>query len=326
MKEIRHGGRDYVIENVASSYEHGYEVSYKDSDNQKRSVQFRIILNSQMKLVAIANRSSPSTSVSDILTAREIADAEIAANPSAFHIIRNTVYDMQRLRRAGHEARAIRRLDESNPHLVEVVSRIAELDKFLQDANDWAENHRSLSWKQFMDGKGLEADKREFEVAEKLEVADEFQFHPPLGPFELYCAVSRMEEKLASVVIVDFESLTDVPSAISERVEFGWPRLSPQVEGDLAITSVPRWEGSPKIANHILEKMAGGDCIVVGWTRQTEIAAFDKILDVFEKSGIDPKIVIGSPDGTFSGRASRIRLALGNAPTQSQSTPAPALG
>jgi hypothetical protein len=134
-----------------------------------------------------------------------------------------------------------------------------------------------------------------------------------------------MEQKPDAVVMIDdLEVITGVPSAISERSEFRGMNLGRKVEEDLNITSARMWELRPPISDHLLNKMSG-DCVVVGWTRQTETAAFDSILDWFEKSGLDPKVVIGSPEGTFSGRASALRLALGISPTLNQATSAPAL-
>jgi hypothetical protein len=134
-----------------------------------------------------------------------------------------------------------------------------------------------------------------------------------------------METKPTSFVVIDdLENLTEVRSAIGERREFSWPNLGRKVEEDLSITSARTWELSPKIADHILEKMSG-DGIVVGWTRQTETTAFENILDWFEKSDLDPKVVIGSPEGTFSGRASAIRIALAYAPVLAPTSNSPAL-
>jgi hypothetical protein len=325
MREIRHRNRDYTIQGVASSYEHGYEVSYKDKDDRSRSVQFRIFLNSAMKLVAVANAISPWVSVADIVAAREVADAELTSNPSPFHILTNAHYDMQRLRRAADQARNLGKLSANNPHLLAVESRIVDLGNIVRDAHEWASKPERPPLAQFLGGHEIEANKRDFEVVPKLEAGDEFRFHPAMGPLELYCGIRLMEQKPDAVVMIDdLEVITGVPSAISERSEFRGMNLGRKVEEDLNITSARMWELRPPIADHLLNKMSG-DCVVVGWTRQTETAAFDSILDWFEKSGLDPKVVIGSPEGTFSGRASAIRLALGISPTLNQATSAPAL-
>lgn len=100
MKEIRHRKRDFTIQGVASAYEHGYEISFQGKDDRKRWVQFCVLPNSSMKLVAVVNRISDGVSSADVMAAREIATAELAANPSVFHIVENASYEMQRFRRA----------------------------------------------------------------------------------------------------------------------------------------------------------------------------------------------------------------------------------
>jgi hypothetical protein len=175
MKEIKYGNKDYTIRGVASSYEHGYEVYYTDEDDRKRSVQFRIFLNSAMKLVAIANSTSPGVSISDIVAARAIADAELESSPSVFHVVGNGFYDRQRLRRAADQSKSLRGLDDSDPHLVATEARIGQLDKIVTDARKWSGDPDRRPWKEFMDGQVIEANKRDFDVEEKLDVGDEFR-------------------------------------------------------------------------------------------------------------------------------------------------------
>lgn len=318
---VKHKEKDFYIRGVASAYEHGYEVSFSGKDDKKASVQFRVFLNSSMKLVAVANRFSPGASVADIMAAREIVNTELALDPSVFHIVKNASYDMQRLRRSAEEAWSTRNLDVDDPLQASIISRHRDLEKIVMDARKWSEQSERQSFTQFMEEHQVDANKRDFDVEEKLNIGDEFRFHPPMGPIELYCAVRCMEEKPESLVVVDdFAELTPVRCAIGERREFSWPRLDKKLEDALSITSAQPYELAWKIADHITEKNG----VVMGWTRHTETAAFETILDWFERSGLDPKLVIGSPEGTFSGRASAIRLALGSSPTLSQTSSAPA--
>ncbi|MCS4089334.1 hypothetical protein [Rhizobium sp. BK176] len=322
MKSVKHKEKDFYIQGVASAYEHGYEVSFKGKDDTKASVQFRVFLDSAMKLVAIANRFSQGASVADITAAREVVNTELASNPSVFHIEQNASYDMQRLRRSAEQAWSTRNLDVDDPLQASIISRHRDLEQIVMDARKWSEHPQRQPFAQFMEEHRIEAKKRDFDVEENLDIGDEFRFHPPMGPIELYCAVRCMEQKPESVVVVDdFAELTPVRCAVGERTEFSWPRLDTKLEDALSITSARPYELAWKIAEHITEKNG----VVMGWTRHTETAAFETILDWFEKSGLDPKLVIGSPEGTFSGRASAIRLALGSSPTLSQTARAPAL-
>ncbi|MBY3433564.1 hypothetical protein HFN89_05325 [Rhizobium laguerreae] len=318
MKAVKHRGRDFTIRGVASAYEHGYEVSYTDQDDRTRSVQFRIFLNSEMKLVAVANGSSPGASITDIVFAREVADAELASNPSVFHVVNNAAYDMHRLRRAAEQAVSIGKLEDGDPLLVSASARLADLDKVIKDAWVWSRGLDRPTFRQFLEGQAIEAKKRDFDVSLTIDVGDEFRFHPPMGPLELLCAVRRMEQKPKSVVVVeDFAHFTPMPCAVGERREFSWPKLGQKLEDQLSVHYAGMLDRVPDVADHIVEKLAD-DGVVIGWTRQTETTAFEKILDQLGATGLDPKVMIGSPEGTFSGRVSAIRLALSNSPVLSQ--------
>lgn len=217
------------------------------------------------------------------------------------------------------------KLEDSDPHLVATEARIAALDKIVKDAREWSRDPSRRPFKQFMEEHEIDSNRRDFDALEKLEAGNEFRFHSPFGPIELLCGVMRMEQKPKSIVVIsDLADLTPVPPAVGEMREFDWPRVGREVENGLSIASARMFELVPKIADHITEKMSD-DGIVVGWTRQTETAAFEKILDRLEESGLDPRIVIGSPEGTFTGRVSAIRLALGNAPALPQAASGPAL-
>jgi hypothetical protein len=324
MKAIRHKNRDFTIQGIASAYEHGYEVAFKGKDDGKRWVQFRVLLNSAMDLVAVVDRISERVSTSDIVATREIAVAELAENPSVFHVVKNAFYEMSRLRRAVDEATGLRKVKESDPHVVATEARIVELDTIVKDAREWAREPTRCSFEQFLNERRIGSNSRGFDTSDKLEVGDEFHIHRPLGPIELFCGAMRLEPKPNSVVIIeDFADLTSVRDAVGERREFDWPRLGNKVESDLSITSVRAYDMVPNIADHVVTKLAD-EAVVIGWTRQTETAAFEKILDRLEATGLDPKVIIGSPEGTFTGRASAIRMAILNAPALSPAVISPA--
>ncbi|MCZ7861093.1 hypothetical protein O9X98_06705 [Agrobacterium salinitolerans] len=325
MKEIRHRDRDFTIQGVASAYEHGYEVAFRNKDDRRCCVQFLVLLNSAMDLVAVVNRVSEGVTIEEVMAAKEIAAAELASNPSVFHIVANASYEMKRLHDAADNARRLRKLAHDDPHLLATEARIADLDRIVKGAREWSKEPSRHTFSQFMGEHAIEANRREFDVVDKLEVGDEFGFHPVLSPVELHHGVTHMMPKPASITVIpDLSHLTPVRPSVLFRHGFDWPRVGSEAENGVSITCARPYDLFPKIADHVIEMMQH-DGIVVGWTSQTETAAFEIILDRLAEQYRDPRVVIGSPEGTFSGRLSAVRLALGNGPTMSRSASGPTL-
>ena len=138
-------------------------------------------------------------------------------------------------------------------------------------------------------------------------------------------AAIRVRREPASITVIpDLSHLTPVRPSVLFRHGFDWPRVGSEAENGISIMCARPYDLFPKIADHVIEMMQH-DGIVVGWTSQTETAAFEYILDWLAEQYRVPRVVIVSPEGTFSGRLGAARLALGNGPTLSQAASGPTL-
>lgn len=322
MRVVRHRDRDYSLQSVGSAYETGYEVGFHNKDGQRGNVKFRVLLNSAMNLVPFVSDYSGKVTVKDIEASKAIVTDELSANPSVFHIVDNGLYEMHRLRRSIDEAKRIGRVADADPLMIASEARIADLESIIRDAREWSRTPGRGTFREFMDKHEISTNRREFDAEEKVSVGDDFRVHPAMGPIDLLHAVMDANPKPASIVVVNEVSmLTRISPSVLERREFDWPRASFAEGSGRTIVYARTGDFIPTVADHLKERLSG-DAVLVGWTRQTETAAFQNILDRLSATGTDPRLLLGSPEGTFSGRVSAIRNALTSAPVATLATAA----
>ena len=307
-KIISHQDRDFDLQNVGTAYESGYEVRFKGNDNRNRWVQFHVFLNSALRLVPVISRISSGVSVQDLFSAREIVTKELSENPSVFHVVTNGLHEMRHLERAIEEAIGLRGVPRHDPHVAATEDRIANLKTIIRDAREWAGNPGRDRFCDFMTEHAIGNNDRVFSVEDKFEVGEDFRFHPAMGPTELLHEIFHDKRYPSVIVISEISYLTSVRRAACERRDLEWPRLDSE-NSEKEIIHARTHEFLPEISDRILDGLAR-DSVVIGWTSQTETPAFEMILSKLQKSGFDPTVVIGSPEGTFSGRASAIRSAI----------------
>ncbi len=308
MKTARYQERDFDLQNVGTAYESGYEVRFKGRESRNCWVQFHVFLNSALRLVPVISRISGGVSAQDLFAAKAIVTEELSENPSVFHVVENGFHEMKRLERAIEEAVNLRQVPCHEPHVVATQNRITNLKTIVRDAREWAGSPGRGPFRDFMKEHEIAVPDRDFNVEDKFEVGDDFGFHPSMGPVELLHEVYGDKRCPSVVVVSEISYLTSVRRGVAERRCLDWPRLDSE-NTEKEIIQARAHEFFPEISEKIIAKLAQ-DSVVIGWTSQTETAAFEKILSKLQETGFDPRVVIGSPEGTFSGRASAIRNAI----------------
>lgn len=310
-----HGERRFRLTAVGSAYATGYEVYLENGSGQACSAQFRVHLNGAMALVPVLCRLSGRMEPDGIEIAKAIVADELASNPTPFHVLANGGYERDRLRRSIREAKGLRKIPGSDPSIIAAERRVADLERIILNARAWCEVPSGSPFAEFMLENEIAGNRRRFDPAGALAGDGEFRFHSVMGPIELLRGVMGMEDGPASILVVsEADGFDRVRPAAGERRDYDWPSDGPgENGGDAVIYLRSRF---PAAEGRFLEALSE-DAVVVGWTRRTETAAFNDILGAFAVSDSDPRIVLGSPEGTFSGRVSAIRNALRGAVAES---------
>jgi hypothetical protein len=306
QKTIEKFGKTFELQSEASAFETGYGVRFKDDDGKRCSVQFGVLLTSSMQLISIPYNIQGSVSKAEFDLCKEIVSEELEANPTVFHIVENGRTERDRLKRAIQQAIGFKHVDYSDPEVVAIEKRFSDLSAVINSSTIWAHEPARVPYKQFL----AEYRSENFDVS-ALPVPDHGSVQAPMGPYDLVSHVRKLEAEIGTIVVIPTgDALSRVPYAVADHCDYGWPlpwKFSNEETKWVHFHRQDFTNGRSERARDILSRP---DTLVLCWTRRTDAAAFERIASVVGRAGDNPVVLVGSPEGTISGRANEIRLAM----------------
>lgn len=306
QKIIERAGQRYALQSEGSAWETGYRVSFHHENGKRGTVQFGVHLTSSMQLISIPYRVHGSVSQVEFDNCKKIVSDELKANPSGFHIVENGRTERERLKFALKQAVGLKHVTSSDPEVVALEQRIADLSAIIKASAAWAHEPAKTPYKQFLtDYQASTFEHSTSSIPETLPVLK------PMGPYDLVSYARKLESEVGNIVVIPTgDALSRVPYAAGERRDYDWPLPWKFPDEEKKWVHFHRLDFKQDRSERAKDIMARPDTLILAWTRRTDAAAFERIASVVSRDGNDPRLVIGSPEGTLSGRANAIRLAM----------------
>ncbi|TLX17142.1 hypothetical protein [Rhizobium sp. MHM7A] len=307
---IGRAGKDFKIQAEGSAWETGYGVYFEHDNGKRGSVQFGVHLTSSMQLISIPYRLHGSVSQNEFDIAKEIVSEELESNPSVFHILENGRTERDRLKHALKQAMEFNHVTSSDPEAIALEKRISDLSAIIKVSTAWAHEPSKAPYKQFL------TDYRSSTFESSTSIPDTCPVHKSMGPYDLVSHVRKLEPEVGSIVVIPTgDALSRVPYAVAERRDYDWPLPWKFPDEETKWVHFHRLDFKQDRSERAKDILSRPDTLALVWTRRTDAAAFERIASVIGRDGNDPRLLIGSPEGTLSGRVSAIRLAMEAEPT-----------
>ncbi len=310
QKIIEKSGKSFMIQSEASAFETGYGVYFKNDDGKRGSVQFGVLLSSSMELVSIPYKVNGYVSKADFDICKQVAFEELEANPNVFHIVENGRTERNRHTYALKQSLGFKHVTPSDPEVQALEQRIADLEGVMRQSYDWAHNPSKQPFKEF-----LAAYRNSTFETSSLPVPEEGAILAPMSPYDIV-SYARELEVGSIVVIPTSDSLSRIPFAVADHSDYGWPLPWRFPEEETKWVHFHRQDflkdARSERTKDILSKP---DTLVLVWTRRTDRAAFERIASIIGGQDNDPRLLIGSPEGTVTGRANAIRACMEASPS-----------
>lgn len=302
---VERAGKNFKIQAEGSAWETGYGVYFEHDNGKRGSVQFGVHLTSSMQLISIPYRLHGSVSRAEFDICKEIVSEELEANPSVFHIVENGRTERDRIKHALKQAIAFNHVTSSDPEAIALEKRISDLSAIIKASTAWAHEPTREHYKQFL------SEYRSSNFEGSTSIPDTCPVHKPMGPYDLVSHARKLEPEVGSIVVIPTgDALSLVPYAVAARSDYDWPLPWKFPAEEAKWVHFHRLDFQQDRSERARDILSRSDTLVLAWTRRTDAAAFERISSVIGRDGNDPRLVIGSPEGTLSGRANAIRLAM----------------
>jgi hypothetical protein len=311
QKTIERDGKAFKIQAEGNAFETGYGVRFEQANGKRGSVQFGVLLTSSMQLVSIPYNLHGTVSEAEFDICKEIAAEELEANPTVFHIVENGRTERNRLNYAIKQANGFKHVNSSDPEAIAIERRIADLSAVIKASTAWAHQPETAPFKQFL------ADYRSSTFdGLSPSIADTFPVLEAMGPYDLVSHARKLEAEVGTIVVIPTgDALSRVPYAVADHADYGWPLPWQFPEENTKWVRFHQMDFRKERSERATDLLSKPDTLVLVWTRRTDAAAFERIASVLSRDGNDPRLIIGSSEGTLSGRANAIRLAMEIEPT-----------
>jgi hypothetical protein len=264
-----------------------------------------------MELVIVPYKINGYVSKAEFDICKQIAFDELEANPTVFHIVENGRTERNRHNYALKQSLGFKHITSSDPEAQALEQRIADLEAVMKQSTVWAHEPSRRPFKEFL------ADYRAstFE-ASSLPVPDGGSVLAPMGPYDLVSHARKLEPKVGSIVVIPTgDSLSRVPFAVADHNDYGWPLPWRFPDEETKWAHFHRQDFQKERSARAQDILSRTDTLVLVWTRRTDKAAFERIASIISAQGNDPQLIIGSPEGTVTGRANAIRISMEAAPS-----------
>jgi len=306
LKFVEKAGRKFKIQSEASAWETGYGVSFEHDNGKRGSVQFGVHLTSTMQTISIPYRLHNSVSQAEFDICKGIVSEELEANPTVFHVVENGRTERDRIKFALKQAEAFKHITPSDPEFVALEQRIVDLSEILKSSKAWAHQPVRVPFKQFLTDYRTSTFDRQTSLT-----PDARPVHKAMGPIELVAYARKLEPEVGSIVVIPTgDALSRVPYSVGERSDYGWPLPWKFPEEETRWVHFHRTDFGRDRSERALDVLSRPDTLVLVWTRRTDAAAFERIASVIGRDGNDPRLIIGSPEGTLTGRVNELRHAI----------------
>lgn len=312
QKTIEKSGKSFMIQAEASAYESSYGVYFNSDDGKRSVVQFGVLASSSMGLVSVPYSFHGSVSKVELDICKQIVSEELEANPSVFHILENGRTERNRHTYALKQSLGFKHVTPSDPEVQALEQRIVDLEGVIKHSMIWTNDPTRQPFKDLL----AEYRASTFDVS-LLPAPDGGAVLSPMGPCDIVAHARKLEHAVGSIVVIPTsDSLSRIPYAVADHSDYGWPLpwRFPD-DGEAKWTHFHRQDLQRERSDRAKDILSKDDTLVLVWTRRTDRAAFERIASVIGAQGNDPHVVIGSPEGTVTGRAHAIRSAMEATPS-----------
>ena len=306
QKTIEKSGKTFMIQSEGLAYETGYGVYFKHDEGKRGSVQFGVLLTSSMELVSVPYKINGHVSKAEFNICKEIAADALEANPTVFHIVENGRTERNRHGYALRQSLGFKHVTSSDPEVQALEQRISDLENVMKRSMVWADDPSKQPFKDFL----VEYRASTFESA-SLPTPEGGAVLAPMGPCDLVAHARTLENEVGSIVVIPTsDSLSRVPYAVADHRDYGWPLPWRFPEEETKWVHFHYQDFAKDRSERATNILSKPDTLVLVWTRRTDKAAFERIASVIGSRGNDPLLLIGSPEGTVTGRANAIRESM----------------
>lgn len=302
-KYVEAEGTKFLIQSRTSPNESGYEAYYENEFGDRVGVKFGVFFTSTMGLVTLPVGFVGRVPKQEFEIARQLVSSELADNPSVFQVIKNGRTEIDRWMSVLEQSEALNPSSVGSREYCEVKDRVDNLLKLVTASIRWSQSWSKISFKEFLEGYR----RASFEEANKS--PGDIESLPAMGVLDLWGYAIKNAPSMDNVGLVEMkDSLSELhfPAFLkSER----WPipsKTSPPLK---VCVNLSRQDFDVDQPDHVRDFLTKPDTLLMAWTRRTDAAAFERIAHMVGRSGVNPKLVIGSPEGTFVGKANEIELA-----------------
>jgi hypothetical protein len=299
-------GVNYELFSEGNSYEMGYGVRFINQDGARCLVQFGVLLTSSMEPAVMTQRVDGPISHDQYEICKNIAAQEVATNPTVFHIVTNGRHEQNKLKAAIRQSLSYKYVDETHPEMMALQNRVDEFEKIISASTNWAHTPDTPTFKEFLDNY-----RAQNFMIEPLMTPEGGAIDAPMSPYDLTRYAREISSNYSAVgVIRSGESLSVAPDAVGTIRGFEWPLPYSFLDDEPKWLYINREDFNRGNSERVQDVLSRPDTLLVVWSRRGDRVSLERIASVINRPNYDPHVVIGTPDGTISGRASSIKLAM----------------